>query len=291
MRVVVRSWFKRISPRRVAAQGAVVWCVMLPRALPAQHETAIVLRLSPRLGDTLHTWLDQQMEVSASTPGGLSAPPRNVTTSMTIRSRTIVQSVQSTGAIVLTLVDSARVSSTDTHAAAQATQTQRMLEGQQLMLQIGADGSVETVRSARAAVMSPEAMPSLASMPAIFPRTAVKVGGEWTREMPLPAGGHFGASGSGHARAVFHLDSIRRSGAVAYVSMRGVIVPDSARQGVELSGSIGGTMQLDRVRGWMTDSRFVVLVRSIVRPPLETGMMPMQFITRVTQRLRTMDKR
>jgi hypothetical protein len=45
------------------------------------------------------------------------------------------------------------------------------------------------------------------------------------------------------------------------------------------------------VRGWMTDSKFVVLVKSLVTPPAEVGVAPMRFMTRVTQRLRTMDKR
>ena len=73
--------------------------------------------------------------------------------------------------------------------------------------------------------------------------------------------------------------------------MRGDIVGDSTSQGGELSGSISGTMQLDRARGWMTDSRFLVILRSVVKPPLATGLAPMRFVTRVTQRLRTMDKR
>jgi hypothetical protein len=50
-------------------------------------------------------------------------------------------------------------------------------------------------------------------------------------------------------------------------------------------------MQLDRQRGWMTDSRFTVMVRSLVTPPPSSGLSPMRFETRVTQRLRTMDKR
>ena len=60
---------------------------------------------------------------------------------------------------------------------------------------------------------------------------------------------------------------------------------------MELSGGVNGSMQVDRQRGWMTDSRFTVLVRSLVTPPPSTGLAPMRFVTRVTQRLRTMDKR
>jgi hypothetical protein len=50
-------------------------------------------------------------------------------------------------------------------------------------------------------------------------------------------------------------------------------------------------MQLDRVRGWMTDSRIVITLKSLIAPPPSIGLAPMKFVTRVTQRLRTMDKR
>jgi hypothetical protein len=109
--------------------------------------------------------------------------------------------------------------------------------------------------------------------------------------MPLPSGGPLAAKGAGHVKAVFHLDSLQKNGAVAYVSMHGDILPDSASKGVELSGSIAGSMQLDRVRGWMTDSRIVITLRSLIAPPPSVGLAPMKFVTRVTQRLRTMDKR
>ena len=114
---------------------------------------------------------------------------------------------------------------------------------------------------------------------------------QWTRELPLPSGGPLGARGSGHVRATFHLDSLERGATTAYVSMRGEILPDSTSQGLSLSGSISGVLQIDRVRGWMTDSRFLVLLQSLVTPPAGTGLAPMRLMTRVTQRLRTMDKR
>jgi hypothetical protein len=132
---------------------------------------------------------------------------------------------------------------------------------------------------------------SMSAMPGLFPRRAVNVGDQWTREMPLPSGGPLGTRGSGHVNAVFRLDSLDRGGNMAYVSMRGEILPDPSSQGVDLSGSVRGAMQVDRGRGWMTDSRFTVMIRSLVTPPPSSGLAPMRFVTRVTQRLRTMDKR
>jgi len=185
----------------------------------------------------------------------------------------------------------ARLASTDAHAAAMSAQTQRSLEGQQLVLQLGADGGVESARDIHGVLVPRQLAEAMAAMPAVFPKNAIAVGSQWNREMPLPSGGPLGARGAGHVRATFHFDSLQKGGAVAYVSMRGDILPDSGSQGVELTGTVSGSMQLDRTRGWMTDSRFVVLLRSIVTPPASMGVAPMRFMTRVTQRLRTMDKR
>ncbi|MES2179037.1 MAG: DUF6263 family protein [Gemmatimonadota bacterium] len=267
----------------------VVLLATLAHAASAQE--SVMLRISPRVGDTLHTVLEQQTDVSVTMPGNTSAPAKSMSSTVTIHSQTVVRLVQKGSATVLTTVDSARLTSTDTHASEMTANAQRTLEGQQLLLQLGADGTVESARDIRGALVKREVADAMASMPAVFPKHAVSVGQQWTREMPLPSGGPFGAKGSGRAHATFRLDSLRKNGAVAYVSMHGEIVPDSASQGVEISGSISGSMQLDRVRGWMTDSRFLVIVRSLVVPPTVSGLAPMRFITKVTQRLRTLEKR
>lgn len=269
-------------------RAAVVFLlVTVARIASAQDAAQVVLRLHPRVGDTLHTWLEQQTEVSSLSSG----VARSVTTSAAIYSRTIVRSVRPSSTTVLTIVDSAKLTSTDAHASRMIADTQRALTGQQLTLQLGADGSVENARDARGNRVPNDVADALASMPAVFPKRPVAVGQEWTREMPLPSGGPFGARGSGRVRTVFHLDSLEKTGAVAYVSMRGGILPDSTSSGVELSGSIAGSMQVDRVRGWMTDSRIVITLKSLIAPPASMGLAPMKFVTRVTQRLRTMDKR
>ncbi|MEP6999370.1 MAG: DUF6263 family protein [bacterium] len=257
----------------------------------AQDASPVVLRLHPRVGDTLHTWLDQQTEVSTMVQGNTAAPSRSVTTSVAIHSRTIVRSVHSASTTVLTIVDSAALTSTDAHAAKMIDDAQRALRGQQLVLQLGADGTVESARDVRGVLLPRDVADAMAAMPAVFPKKAVAVGDQWMREMPLPSGGPMGARGSGHVRATFHLDSLQKGGAIAYVSMRGDILADSASRDVELTGSIVGAMQLDRVRGWMTDSRILVQLRSMVTPSGAAGLPALRFMTRVTQRLRTMDKR
>jgi hypothetical protein len=261
------------------------------RAQRAEAAEGILLRIHPRVGDTLHTRLEQQTEVSAVVPGAGGPKTKSVTTSVALHSRTIVRASFAASTTVLTVVDSADIRTSDTHGAAQVAEAEQRLRGQQLVLQLAADGSVESARDLHGATVSRDMAEAMSAMPAIFPHRAVNVGEQWTREMPLPAGGPLGTRGAGHVNAVFRLDSLDRGGTLAFVSMRGEILPEGVNQGVELSGAVTGAMQVNRTRGWMTDSRFTVLVRSLVTPPPSSGLAPMRFVTRVTQRLRTMDKR
>src|SRR5712671_5561054 len=67
------------------------------RAQRAEAEEGIVLRIHPRVGDTLHTRLDQQTEVSAVVAGS----SKSVTTAVTLKARTIVQSSLPASTVVL----------------------------------------------------------------------------------------------------------------------------------------------------------------------------------------------
>jgi hypothetical protein len=271
-------------------RAVVLALVFVPGVVMSQHVTPVMLQLRPHVGDTLQISLEQQTEVTAMTPGSI-LPAKGVTTSVSIHSRSIVRAVQQTTTTVLAVVDSALLVSTDVHAAAMNAETQRALTGQRLLLQLGVDGAVESARDSRGVALPASALAAMSAMPAVFPKHAVSVGESWSREMVLPAGGPAGSGGGARAKAMFHLDSLRRGGTMAYVSMLGEIVADSASGDVDMNGSISGAMQLDRVRGWMTDSRFLVIIHSAIMPPPGMGFAPMRFVTRVTQRLRTMDKR
>jgi hypothetical protein len=257
-------------------------------ALASPAGAQVFLHVRPHVGDTLATHLEQQTEVSAMAHGASGA--RTVTTSVKLDSRTIVQSSLAASTVVLTIVDSVNIHSTDEHAAALVAETERGLRGQQLVLRLGLDGTVESASDTRGMAVSRALAEAMAAMPAIFPRHAVSVGEEWQREMPLPSGGPLGAKGSGRVIATFRFDSLDHAGNTAYLSMRGEVKPDGADGPVELSGTINGAMQVDRARGWMTSSRVSVMLRSLVTPPAATGLAPMRFVTRVNQRLRTMDK-
>jgi hypothetical protein len=268
---------------------ALVACLAMPMA--TANAQGVLLRVHPRVGDTLHTRLEQQTEVSTTLPGTGARTTKSVTTSVVLNSRTIVQASSPASTLLLTIVDSADLHTSDAHGAAQVAAAARSLRGQQMILRLGADGTVESARDARGVPLPRDVADAMSAMPAVFPGRPVAVGETWTRELPLPTGGTLGARGAGRVNAVFRLDSLDRAGTLAYVSMRGEIRPDGPGEGVQLSGVVTGAMLVDRLRGWMTDSHFVVTVRSLVTPPPATGLAPMRFVTRVTQRLRTMDKR
>jgi hypothetical protein len=276
MRATVVTWSLLLAVGSVGAQSA-------PRE-------SVMLRIHPRAGDTLRTRLDQQTEVSVPKRAG-SAASATLITSVTVLARTIVQASRATTTTVLTVVDSASVRSSDPRGSQMVEAAERSLRGQQLVLHLAEDGSVESAKDARGVAVPRDVAEAMAAMPAVFPHRAVSVGEKWQREMPLPAAGPVGSRGSAHVLSEFRLDSLGRGGEIAYVSLRGEIIPDGGRQGVQLTGTITGAMQVDRTRGWMTDSRFTVLMKSIVSAPAAGATMPLQFLTKVTQRLRTMDKR
>ena len=261
------------------------------RAAGAQSASAdgVVLRLHPHVGDTLHTRLEQVTEITSARTAG--ATPKPMTTTVTVVARTIVQTSRKATTTVLTVVDSAAVRSSDTHGAAMSAQAEKVLRAQRMVLQLAEDGSVESARDARGVALPRDVADAMAAMPAVLPRRPVAVGERWKREMPLPSTGPLGAGGNAQVRAEFRLDSLSGSGEVAFVSMHGQIASDADARGVEMSGSMSGAMQIDRARGWMTESFFTLLIHSVVTPPSGVGMLPMKFVTRVTQRLRTMDKR
>lgn len=273
----------------IALASASILAAVHPCVAQSAAAEGILLRLHPRVGDTLRTRLEQVTEITNVRAGGNASRP--MTTSVVVLARTIVQASRKATTTVLTLVDSAGVKSSDTHGAAMSAQAERALRGQQLIVQLAEDGSVERASDARGVAVSRDVAEAMAAMPAVFPRRTVTVGERWQREMPLPSGGPLGASGGAQVRAEFRLDSLGRNGELAFVSMHGQIDSDAGGRGLDVTGSMNGAMQVDRARGWMTDSHFTLIIRSVVLPPGGTGMQPMKFVTKVTQRLRTMDKR
>ena len=269
-------------PRAVVALLA-VWPALA-------HAQRTPLELRPRVGDTLRMRLDQTTEMSITRAG---AAPRVVTTRTHMLSRAIVESEVPDGVYVLAITDAVDVTSSDSAAAAAAEATRRQLAGRQMRLRISPDG---TVAMAEPAAGVTKAMNDLVSvMPASFPREPVSVGDTWRREMPIApatAARLPGTNGRGGvARATFRLDSLSRQGELAYISMTGTLEPHPGEATAlapgltlpPLGGSVTGSMIVNRRRGWLTSSQFVVDLRTTIAA---NGSPPTEFRMRVTQQMR-----
>lgn len=255
-------------------------------AIPALGQ-GILLELRPRVGDTLRMRLDQETEI-VGTRGGATA--MTVNTSVSLFSRAIVLGTDGPAAIILAVTDSVDVRSNDQHALALAQQARRGLEGRRVRLRLATDGTVAPADEEGG--VSRDARNMMAIMPGSFPKTPIVVGDTWMREMPIPGSAQMNVPDGGRVKARFRLDSLGRGGELAYVSMRGSFHPaDSAQRGDAAAGSVSGALVVNRKRGWLTESRFVIQMRATLPALARERAAAMQFRTKVTQYMRVFGER
>ena len=292
----------RVTPRARRVRGRFLLSLAVASTQGAAFAAAaraqgVVLEIRPRVGDTLHLRLDQQTELTGKRRGaGGETGSTTVITTMRIFSRAIIEKSVPTATIVRAVTDSVRLTTTDETARSASGDTERRLAGRSMQLRIAPNGTVSVVDSASDAPR--ELTNVVALMPGALPTGPVEVGYTWAREMPLPGGSKVvpGGAASGWLHAKFRLDSLGRRGALAFISMRGEMAadPDAAGAVVGASviekGVVNGTMVVDRRRGWLTESRFSIVVHSLVRLP-GSGDTVMRVETRVTQRMKTVDRR
>jgi len=264
--------------------------LLTARDLPAQ---SILLQIKPHPGDTLRMRLDQESEMTGvrrSSGGEMSAM---VVTTMRMFSRAVVEGATEQGTTVLAITDSVHLATTDDHSKAAAASAESQMRGQKARFRVSPDGSMSVVTDGANGQTEVSQVVSL--MPATFPKSPIKVGESWIREMPLPAGMQLGAPVSGKLHVTFTLDSLSKGGDWAYVSMRGEMLPakgpGSASGTVLERGSVNGTMLVDKKRGWLTESWFNIVVSSSLKPMPSTNEQPIRMQMRITQHMHTMERR
>lgn len=252
----------------------------------------VVLQIKPRAGDTLRMRLDQESEmtgVQKSVKGEVSAM---VLTTLQMFSRAIVEGSSDRGTVVLAVTDSVHLTTSDNHSKDAAAQAEAQLRGQRARFRVTPDGTVGTVDDGED---TREVGEVVSLMPATFPKSPIKVGESWIREMALPSGMQLGAQLSGKLHVTFRLDSVVKNGDWAFVSMRGEMQPvtgPGSTSGVVLErGVVNGTMLVDKRRGWLTESWFNIMVSSLQRFAPSTGLLSMRVQTRITQHMHTFDRR
>jgi Family of unknown function (DUF6263) len=203
----------------------------------------VKLEIRPRMGDTLHLRYDQRTEAT-------DGPTGTVVSTLLVMSRTIVVGSDKRGTDVVAVTDSVDM------APQSAEPARELLEGRPLHLRVDPDGATK-LAAVDTGTVEPQLRATLAQMPAMLPRKAVKVGRTWRCDvqLPLPPGR------GGKLKATFRLDSLSRSGDLAYVSLRGMLRRDGP-SGAASTGVVTGTLLVDRRRGWLTDSRATIHVTS-----------------------------
>jgi len=269
--------------------------LMAPRA----RAQRIRLEIKPQVGDTLRMRLDQESEMTGVRRTRTSESSAMMVNTMHMFSRAIVEGGTDEGRTVLAVTDSVQLSTSDDASDALAAQAEAQLRGQRVRFRVAPDGTVSMLQpngdEQPDSAGHGEVAQAVSLMPAAFPRTPIAVGEAWTRDMPLPSGTQLGAQLSGRLHVTFRLDSVTHHNGLAYVSMHGTMRPATgpgAASGAVLeNGLVDGVMLIDQKRGWLTESRFTIVVNSMVTPPPSTGIVSMHVQMRITQHMLTMPRR
>ena len=277
--------------RRSLAACTLAIGALLPALASAQP---VLLETRPAVGDTVHLRMEQTVEMKGTARVGQRDSSMTMTTRMAIVARAIVLGKDSSSTRVVTVTDSVVVSGPEGTPNASLEQSRRALEGSRVETRLLPDGSSEIV--ADAGDLTNDLRSLMAQMPSTLPRTPVQVGERWSRVVTVPVQGQGGVARTASLKTTFRFDSLSRNREVAHISLTGELsrtAEDSAKggPGLEMTGTIRGGMTVDRKRGWMTDSRAVITLKSVVPPPAGSKAHPMHFNLTITQRMRALDKR
>ena len=271
---------------RIAVLG--VACLLAPGAAHAQLSN-IVLRIKPKVGDTLFTRFEQDVSMKGTVHVHGSDTTMTMHTSLLLLSRVLVPGSDETGTTITTITDS--VSLISDGEPAEPEDVRRAMEGQRVQLHIAPDGSAAIL--ALPPQLSADIRAVVSGMPATLPDKPVSVSQTWQRVTMLPL---VGASGKGVAatlRATYRLDSLSSDGTLAFVSMHGTITRDAGTRPlanglrVSSSGKVTGMLCVDRKRGWWIDARATIALVSTLVPVAGASATPVRMQTDITQHMHT----
>lgn len=201
------------------------------------------------------------------------ADVREMTTRMEVFSRAIVRRATRDATEILAITDSVMTSPGQGQKRLKQPTPKSAVE-----IRISSDGGVEL----GAGSAGDDVRALFGQMPATLSRKAVAVGEKWIHEMRVPMPDEPGARAL--VRTTLQLDSLGRKGQIAYISMRGVLSHDHSDGSTsETTGSLTGTMQLDRRLAWITDTHATIDVWTVITN-ISSGK-PMDVHTRVVQSL------
>lgn len=273
--------------------SAVVVLTSVSISLEAQP---VLLQVKPQVGDTLRVKLTQEVAMTGAPRGcsnqtaALRAQPkpsaatcadvRSMTTAMEVYSRAIARRASGSGTEILAITDSVLTMVRGPNQK----RTKQPVPRSPVEIQISTDGTVEL----GAGQASDDLRALFGQMPATLPKKKISPGEKWMHEMRVPLPDEPGATGL--VKTTLQLDSLSRNGDIAYISMRGVLSHGHSDGSTsETSGSLTGTMQLDRRLAWITETHATIDVEAVVKNA-STGQ-PMDVHTHVVQSLKVTGSR
>jgi Family of unknown function (DUF6263) len=264
--------------------------VAVDRPIAAQRGTAVTLRIRPKVGDTMYTRFEQEVEMTGTTHVGGADTTMRLTSNMLMLSHVLVQESDDRATTVLTITDSVATSGASRLTPPESVR--RALQGKRVRLRIATDGSAAVLDASDE--LGPDLQAVVSGMPATLPERPIVVGATWEKAMAIPLPGETDAQHGATLRALYRLDSLSANGDIAYISVRGTLTRDSTAaalpQGLRVvsTGNISGSMRVDRKRGWWVDSRATIAVKSTLTPAGASRANPLQVQTKITQRMRTL---
>jgi hypothetical protein len=280
----------------------------------AAKRTPVSLIVRPRVGDTLQLQMEQTIEVS-SRPANKNAPQRTPAldgtrtppatsprpdygpsrtrasmriTQLVLYAHSFVESSDLTVTTLLATTDSMAMWAGAPGEARDPQSVPLPLEGRQVRVRVSPDGAMRVNDPPPGAM---ELGATLAAMPGLLPSGMSYVGDQWERDITLPSLPVSGYRADGVVRAKFRLDSLTKSGRMAWISLSGTMHRDGTSRDLPMgtrvitAGTMEGRLVVDRDRAWIIDARTVMDVQSEVAPGANSTSAPVILDMRITQRV------
>ncbi len=271
-----------------------VLCVALTYALAGAtrlqgQPASIALQIRPRAGDTLRLRMDQTVEMAGTTRNGEIDVTNSELHTMVVLTRIAIEGTDLEGATVTALTDTVRLTSTNGNVGGSLLDWAKVMQGQRFQFRVALDGTTSLVGANGAAASQVGTF--LAQLPASLPREPIAPGASWQRSMEIPMSVMSDARGTATMTANFHFDSLTQDGDLAFLSVRGRLTRQSAppkgssAPTVEMNGTMTGTIVVDRRRGWITEARSQINVRSLLTPS-KVDQSPIRVRLKITQMMR-----
>jgi hypothetical protein len=267
----------------------VIALLLVPGDSAHAQSGSVLLQVRPGLGDTIRVRLDQTVEMTG--PAGADGKASVESGTLVLLATLAVEAVDAEGATIVSTTDSLRVNSPPNSASSAVLAWAAGAANRAVRFRVAPNGSAYVPTGRGRAITST----LQSAMPATLPSRPIVPGVEWTSVIQVPLASSVDPKGSATLSATFTFDSLSKSGELAFISVRGRLMKENAdpppttegRSLVETSGTVTGTVLLDRRRGWITDARTTFSLLSLVTPA-DQSKPPVRVKMTISQWLRAM---